>query len=129
MRYALVQCTPNKLAACVGLMRPLRITSDILTGSLSQGGVTFQATCKTPIFLHWNWVEISADVFAIYNQLEIDSNIQLVTDSAVILPSTEYSLHLNSFIYRLPWQAAIARHKAAKLNRQLKSLRNVKKDD
>jgi len=62
-----------------------------------------------PIRIAWEWTEIQPDVVALFDPMNILSNVALIDGCGRTLGCSRRMLHLNNVVHQLDWRAALAR--------------------
>ncbi len=55
----------------------------------------------------WDWVDLGHGVVAMADPMGFTTNLQVVNDRGVQLPSLQVALHINEIVHELPWQAEV----------------------
>ncbi|MCE4556070.1 hypothetical protein [Pelomonas cellulosilytica] len=66
-----------------------------------------------PIQIAWEWTEIQPDIVALFDPMNILSNVALIDRDGHALARSRRMLHLNNVVHRLDWRPAIDRPRFA----------------
>jgi hypothetical protein len=77
-------------------------------GGLCSGEVVWTAeSAPVPISIAWEWTEIRPDIVALFDPMNILSNVALVDDDGMTLGRSKRMLHLNNLVHRLAWRESL----------------------
>jgi hypothetical protein len=57
----------------------------------------------------WDWIEIGDGVVAMSDPMALVTNLQILSESGEVLPSSTAAVHFNQFVRRIPWQEEVFR--------------------